>query len=79
VVAYAGMPLTDQDGLVLGSLCAIDRVPRAWSDVQVRTLHRIAEACSADLRLRLAGFAQGAEDLRRDAADLAAQRAYERS
>ncbi|WP_308444764.1 GAF domain-containing protein [Streptomyces nojiriensis] len=24
VIAYAGMPLTDTDGLVVGSLCAID-------------------------------------------------------
>jgi GAF domain-containing protein len=29
VVAYAGMPLTDGQGLVLGSLCAIDTRPRS--------------------------------------------------
>lgn len=31
VVAYIGVPLRGTDGHVLGSLCAIDSVPRAWS------------------------------------------------
>ena len=31
VVAYLGVPLRTADGHVLGSLCAIDNVPRAWS------------------------------------------------
>lgn len=79
VVAYAGMPLTDLDGHVLGALCAIDTVPRAWTEAQLRILERIASACSTDLRLRLARFDQGVEDLRRDSAELAHQRAYERS
>ena len=30
MIAYAGLPLTDADGLVLGSLCGIDHRPRAW-------------------------------------------------
>lgn len=79
VMAYAGIPLTDLDGHVLGSLCAIDTVPRAWTDSQLRTLRRIAAACSTDLRLRLAQFDQGVEDLRRDAVELAHQRAHDRS
>ena len=31
VVAYAGMPLTDLEGRVLGSLCAIDDKPHSES------------------------------------------------
>src|SRR5258707_8393367 len=31
MIAYAGLPLTDTDGHVLGSLCAVDTKPRAWS------------------------------------------------
>src|SRR4051794_26339289 len=31
VVAYAGMPLTDLEGRVIGSLCAIDARPRRWT------------------------------------------------
>ncbi|MEU9380140.1 SpoIIE family protein phosphatase [Streptomyces sp. NPDC048279] len=53
VAAYAGMPLTDADGLVLGSLCAHVHEPRAWSDTEQRDLADLAAACSAELRLRI--------------------------
>ena len=65
VVAYAGMPLTDLDGRVLGSLCAIDSKPRAWTAEQLRTLADLAAACSSELRLRIA--VAGAEQARRRA------------
>jgi GAF domain-containing protein len=65
VVAYAGMPLTDLDGRVLGSLCAIDSKPRAWTAEQLRTRADLAAACSSELRLRIA--VQGAEQARRRA------------
>ncbi|RLP85015.1 SpoIIE family protein phosphatase [Micromonospora sp. CV4] len=54
VVAYAGMPLTDLSGRVLGSLCAIDSKPRVWTAGQLRTLADLAAACSSELRLRIA-------------------------
>ncbi|AGZ39509.1 SpoIIE family protein phosphatase [Actinoplanes friuliensis] len=53
VVAYAGMPLTDADGRTLGSLCAIDTKPRAWTRAELETLNDLAEACSSELRLRI--------------------------
>lgn len=53
LVAYAGMPLTDAAGLVLGSLCAFDHEPRTWSDGELTDLKDLAAACSADLRLRI--------------------------
>ncbi len=65
VVAYAGMPLTDLDGRVLGSLCAIDAKPRAWTPAQLQTLADLAAACSSELRLRIA--LDGAEQARRRA------------
>jgi serine phosphatase RsbU (regulator of sigma subunit) len=52
VVAYAGMPLTDADGRVIGSLCAIDSRPRSWSDDDLAVLADLAEACSSELQLR---------------------------
>ncbi|MGY0021522.1 GAF domain-containing SpoIIE family protein phosphatase [Streptomyces sp. YJ-C3] len=54
VVAYAGMPLTDASGHVLGSLCAIDTRVRAWSERELRDLEELAAACSTELRLRIA-------------------------
>ncbi|MGW1223642.1 GAF domain-containing SpoIIE family protein phosphatase [Streptomyces californicus] len=53
VVGYAGMPLTDSDGQVLGSLCAIDTEPRRWSERELGLLEDLAAACSAELRLRI--------------------------
>jgi serine phosphatase RsbU (regulator of sigma subunit) len=53
IVAYAGMPLTDQEGNVLGSLCAIDRRPRSWTRTQLADLADLAAACAAELRLRI--------------------------
>jgi GAF domain-containing protein len=65
VVAYAGFPLTDSDGRILGSLCAIDTVPRPWSTSEMATLSDLAAACSSELRLRIS----------RDLADQARQHA----
>ncbi|WP_367401554.1 SpoIIE family protein phosphatase [Streptomyces xanthophaeus] len=53
VAAYAGMPLTDGDGLVLGSLCAVAHEPRTWSEGELADLEDLAAACSAELRLRI--------------------------
>ncbi|WP_031081574.1 GAF domain-containing SpoIIE family protein phosphatase [Streptomyces sp. NRRL WC-3549] len=61
VIAYAGMPLTDADGHVLGSLCAIDHEPREWSEDELRDLDDLSAACSVELRLRIA-----TEQIRRD-------------
>ncbi|MFE2070432.1 SpoIIE family protein phosphatase [Streptomyces sp. NPDC059467] len=53
VIAYAGMPLPDADGLVLGSLCVIDHRPRNWTDGEQGDLADLTAACSAELRLRI--------------------------
>lgn len=52
--SYAGVPLTDADGHVLGSLAAIDHRPRQWSDGELALLTDLAAACSDSLRLRIA-------------------------
>jgi len=65
VVGYAGMPLTDVDGHVLGSLCAIDTAPRSWADQELEDLADLAAACTAELRLR--AVSRQAERARADA------------
>lgn len=79
VAAYAGMPLTDGNGLVLGALCALDTVPRNWTSTEIDTLRRIAQACATELRLRLARHDSNVEEIRRDATDMAHQPSFARS
>jgi GAF domain-containing protein len=79
VVAYAGMPLTDETGNVLGSLCAIDVVPREWSDDELTALRDLADACSTELRLRLVRYEAHLERTRRDQLEDELRRAAERA
>lgn len=72
VVAYAGWPLRDETGAVVGSLCAIDHEPRPWTADEVATLADLAAACSAELGAR-------SSHLRTSAALRAAEQLGERS
>jgi serine phosphatase RsbU (regulator of sigma subunit) len=40
VIAYAGTPLRDPDGYVLGSVCVIDDKPHAWTAEELALLER---------------------------------------
>ena len=42
VRAYAGQPVHDPGGHRIGTLCVADRVPRAWTDADLRTLYALA-------------------------------------
>ncbi|TDQ46384.1 serine phosphatase RsbU (regulator of sigma subunit) [Actinomycetospora succinea] len=79
VIAYAGMPLTDAAGHVLGSLCAIDQHPRAWTPRDLELLRGLAEGCSAELRLRLARVDAEEERRRRDSVERDLSTSYRRS
>lgn len=52
VVAYAGFPIFDHRGRVVGSLCAADDAPRVWTQSDLATLADLAAACTSELRLR---------------------------
>lgn len=54
VVAYAGIPLVTPDGHTLGSFCAIDSVPRCWTDREIAFLSDLAAAATTEIHLRLA-------------------------
>jgi len=66
VVAYAGVPLTDDAGRVLGALCAIDHRPRQWTDREIALLRDLAAACGSEIRLRIAAHASELADVERE-------------
>ncbi|WP_433796434.1 GAF domain-containing SpoIIE family protein phosphatase [Actinoplanes sp. CA-252034] len=79
VIGYAGMPLTDAAGIVLGSLCAIDDVPRRWTAEELRLLADFAAACSDMLRLRIANSALQRREEQADVRSVTAGAAFDRS
>ncbi|AEV82039.1 phosphatase [Actinoplanes sp. SE50] len=64
-IAFAGAPITDPDGLVVGALCAADHEPRNWTQSEITLLTELAAVCSSEVCLRIARAA--AEDARRAA------------
>lgn len=75
VAAYVGMPLTDGDGLVLGSLCAIDHKPRIWDADELADLEDLAAACSTELCLRILSAQRSSAQKVLETARAAAERA----
>ncbi len=51
VTAYAGVPLRAADGEPIGTLCAIDYEPHAWSDDELALLADFAAGVMTELRL----------------------------
>jgi signal transduction histidine kinase len=49
---YAGAPLITPEGLAIGTLCAVDREPRALSPEQITALGKLARQVVAQLELR---------------------------
>ncbi len=51
VRAYAGFPITTDDGHVLGSFCAIDVQPHPWTERELAILEDLSLAVSAEMDL----------------------------
>ncbi|MGK6324401.1 GAF domain-containing protein [Sphingomonas sp. DT-51] len=49
---YAGAPVLDDDGFVVGSLCVIDRKPRIIGEREEKTIQALAAVASDEVRLR---------------------------
>ena len=54
VQAYLGIPLITSEGHALGSFCAIDFKPRAWSPLDVEVLQELATSTLREIELRAA-------------------------
>ena len=52
VIAYLGVPLITRRGETLGSLCAIDRQPREWTQRDRTVLKDLAAATVTEVELR---------------------------
>ena len=54
VNSYAGIPLQDGAGNVLGVLCVFDGRPRVWTEGELGTLRTLADRAAARLTQRIA-------------------------
>ncbi|HEX2576458.1 MAG TPA: GAF domain-containing protein [Aquihabitans sp.] len=50
--AWAGYPIEDEDGWVLGTFCLIDDKPRVWTDSDLSILATLAAVTSSEIALR---------------------------
>jgi two-component system cell cycle sensor histidine kinase/response regulator CckA len=53
VGAYIGIPLATDDGHVIGALCAIDDVPRKWTDHDAAILTALASGVTSEIQRRM--------------------------
>jgi diguanylate cyclase (GGDEF)-like protein/PAS domain S-box-containing protein len=59
VIGYAGVPLHDGDGHILGALCATSSEPRAWSAVDLELLSDVASLAISEIsRVTVAAAAE---------------------
>lgn len=54
--AYAGLPIRTPEGEVIGSFCAVDFQPRAWSDRELEQLADLRNGIETEIALRLQVF-----------------------
>jgi GAF domain-containing protein len=64
VVAYAGVPLRVAGGEPIGTVCAIDRRPRAWTGEDLQLLADLAASATAELQLLTATRVLARQQLR---------------
>jgi formate hydrogenlyase transcriptional activator len=51
-VAYAGIPLTTQDGFTLGTLCVLDGKPRRWTSEEIESLRILTASVMSEIGIR---------------------------
>lgn len=53
-MAWIGYPITDPNGVVLGTLCLMDHEPREWTPSDIQVVATLAQAVSTEIALRCA-------------------------
>jgi diguanylate cyclase (GGDEF)-like protein len=56
---YAGMPLVTGDGMIIGTVCAIDDRPRHFSERDATILRELAQVVMSEMELRLLATTDG--------------------
>jgi diguanylate cyclase (GGDEF)-like protein len=51
-VAYVAAPLITPDGMVIGTICAVDPAPHAWTHREIECLTDLADALVTEMELR---------------------------
>jgi serine phosphatase RsbU (regulator of sigma subunit) len=64
VLGYAGCPVVDGAGRVLGTVCVLDTAPHDWVAEELAEVQAAADVCSTELQLRLARHDAEAERAR---------------
>ena len=49
--AWAGFPIDDEDGVVLGTFCVMDSSPHEWTPTDLMVLATLAKAASTEIAL----------------------------
>jgi PAS domain S-box-containing protein len=62
--AYAGIPLTTEDGKVLGALCARTDAPREWTDKDIAVLRAVGSGIMSEIQRRISDRATHDMELR---------------
>ena len=67
VRSYVGVPLTNGRGHIIGSLCALDFIPREWTESNLEVLTALSAhiASEVDVRLTIAEHTRNLEALHR--------------
>jgi signal transduction histidine kinase/ActR/RegA family two-component response regulator len=53
-IAYLGVPISDENNIVIGALCVIDSEPRDWTEDELDELLVLGGAISSQIQLRMA-------------------------
>lgn len=69
VIAYAGMPVRDPDGVAIGALCAISPEPHVWTEDELETLKILADMVTNEIAVRTAAGRLGSNLVEMQAAE----------